>query len=30
MYDFSKNSLPIILRDIHERYLQIEKADNKQ
>ena len=29
-YDFSKNSLPIILRDIHERYLQIEKADNKQ
>ena len=26
----AKNSLPIIFRDIHEDYLSIEKADNKQ
>ena len=30
-YNFSKYSLPIVfLRDIHERDLSIEKADNKQ
>ena len=30
-YNFSKYSLPItFLRDIHERHLSIEKADNKQ
>ena len=28
--NFGKYPLPIVLRDIHERYLSLENADHKQ